>query len=120
MEHCILKIALDTPLDFCFDYLWTETAANCARPQPGQLALVPFGRRQVIGLIVAVVDRTEVPPDKLKQISAVRAQLAPLSETWLELCRFAAEYYQRYSVAHAELRDKFSQPHKKYATSDDN
>ncbi|MBX9799152.1 MAG: primosomal protein N' [Burkholderiaceae bacterium] len=94
MEHCILKVALDTPLDFCFDYLWS-LEADAPRPLTGQLALVPFGRREVMGLIVAVQDETDVPLDKLKSALAVRAQLAPLSAEWIALCTFAADYYQR-------------------------
>lgn len=94
MEHCILKVALDTPLDRCFDYLWS-LEADAPRPLPGQLVLVPFGRREVMGLIVAVHDETDVPLDKLKSALAVRAQLTPLSAQWMALCAFAADYYQR-------------------------
>lgn len=94
MEHRILKIALDTPLDFCFDYRWVG-AAGSSLPLPGQLALVPFGRREVAGVIIAVTETTDVPPDKLKDVLAIRAQLAPLSNAWLALCGFAADYYQR-------------------------
>jgi primosomal protein N' (replication factor Y) len=95
VKHCILKIALDTPLDFCFDYRWSESAESSATPVPGQLAVVPFGRREVVGLIVAIDDKSDVPLDKLKDVLAVRAQLAPLSAHWLALCNFAADYYQR-------------------------
>jgi len=70
-------------------------ATASVEPQPGQLALVPFGRREVVGVIVGVSDRTDVPVDKLKDVIAVRAQLAPLSDKWLALCAFAADYYQR-------------------------
>jgi primosomal protein N' (replication factor Y) len=91
--HCILRIVLDTPLNAVFDYRW-----HCeveARPQAGQLALVPFGPREVMGLIVAVADATDVPLAKLKDALAVRSQLAPLSPQWLALAGFAADYYQR-------------------------
>lgn len=94
MENCILKVALDTPLDFCFDYVW-PLAEGDARPLIGQLVLVPFGRREVMGLIVAVHETTDVPLEKLKQAIAVRTQLAPLSPEWIALCTFAADYYQR-------------------------
>ena len=94
MEQRILQIALDTPLDFCFDYRW-QGMPGSALPLVGQLALVPFGRREVAGVIVGVTDQTEVPPDKLKDVLEVRAQLAPLSDAWLALCGFAADYYQR-------------------------
>ncbi|MFA9216064.1 MAG: hypothetical protein ACEQSK_03065, partial [Sphingomonadaceae bacterium] len=43
--HCILQIALDTPLNAIFDYRWP--CEHAARPQVGQLALVPFGAREV-------------------------------------------------------------------------
>lgn len=92
MPYCILQIALDTPLNSVFDYGWPyEDEA----PQVGQLALVSFGRREAMGIIVAIKDETDVPPDKLKNALAVRTQLSPLSPQWLALAGFAADYYQR-------------------------
>jgi len=93
LPHCILEIALDTPLNSVFDYGWPHKAG--ALPLVGQLALVSFGRREVMGLIVAVKHETGVPPEKLKDALAVRSQLAPLSKEWLALAGFAADYYQR-------------------------
>ena len=96
MEQRILQIALDTPLDRIFDYRWRASAvAGEAEPQVGQLAIVPFGRREVAGLIVGLADQTDVPLDKLKDVIAVRSQLSPLSAQWRALCGFAADYYQR-------------------------
>jgi primosomal protein N' (replication factor Y) len=89
LAHCILQIALDTPLDSVFDYRWVGDA------QVGQLALVNFGRREAVGVIVAVKQETDVPSDKLKDALAVRSQLSPLSGKWLALARFAADYYHR-------------------------
>ncbi|WP_374582611.1 primosomal protein N' [Pseudoduganella sp.] len=93
MAHCILRIALDTPLNAVFDYRWDT--AQTGRPHVGQLAMVPFGPREVVGLIVDILDETDVPEEKLKDALAVRSQLAPLSPQWLALAGFAAEYYQR-------------------------
>lgn len=59
------------------------------------MALVPFGRREVVGLIVAVLDKSDLPVEKLKDVLAVRSQILPLEQSWLALCQFAAEYYQR-------------------------
>ncbi|PHV09277.1 primosomal protein N' [Rugamonas rubra] len=92
-HHCILQIVLDTPLNAVFDYRWVCDAAN--EPRIGQLALVSFGRREVVGLIVGVAHSTEVPEGKLKDALSVREQLAPLSPQWLALAGFAADYYQR-------------------------
>jgi len=93
LPHCILQIALDTPLNSVFDYGWPYEEGQL--PQVGQLALVSFGRREVMGLIVAIKDETDVPPEKLKDALAVRSQLSPLSREWLALAGFAADYYQR-------------------------
>ncbi len=93
MSYCFLEVALDTPLNSCFDYRWPCEPG--AEPAVGQLVLVPFARREVVGLIVAVKTDSEVAPDKLKDALAVRSQLSPLSPRWLALARFAADYYQR-------------------------
>ena len=93
MAYCILNIALDTPLNSCFDYRWACEPG--AEPRVGQLALINFGRREVVGLIVEVKEHTDVPADKLKDALAVRSQLTPLSSAWLQLAAFAADYYQR-------------------------
>ncbi len=94
--HCrILQIALDTPLDTTFDYQWISPAEGAPLPQVGQFALVPFGRREVVGLILAVKEDSAVPADKIRDVIAVRSQLTPLSPAWLALCEFAADYYQR-------------------------
>ncbi|KQW89845.1 primosomal protein N' [Massilia sp. Root418] len=93
MAQCILKIALDTPLNAVFDYRWSGEEGD--RPRIGQLALVPFARREVMGLIVGLAEHSDVPAEKLKDALAVRHQLAPLSAQWLALAGFAADYYQR-------------------------
>ena len=93
MAHCILRIALDTPLNSVFDYGWPHEEG--ATPQVGQLVLVNFANREVTGLIVEIAHETTVPLEKLKNAIAVRHQLTPLSARWLALAGFAADYYQR-------------------------
>ena len=95
MSHFIVQVALDTPLDFYFDYRWVGESATAQPPVRGQLALVPFGQREVIGLIVKVKTSTDVPESKLRDVVAIQEMIAPLGEEWLELCAFAAGYYQR-------------------------
>ena len=94
MEPIYLTIALDTPLDRLFDYRW-EPLEGESLPQIGQIAIVPFGRQEIAGLIVAISDQTEVPMDKMKAVLSVRHQCPPLMPAWVDLCRFAADYYQR-------------------------
>ncbi|MBR7800549.1 primosomal protein N' [Undibacterium fentianense] len=94
MEPIYLTIALDTPLDRLFDYRWEPSPDN-PLPQVGQIALVPFGRQEMAGLILAVHSQTDVPADKIKSVLAVRHQCPALDARWIALCQFAANYYQR-------------------------
>ena len=94
MNSCILKVALDTVLDIAFDYQWT-TQPDETPAQVGQLVLVPFGQRQLIGLILEIAAHSELDPAKLKSALRVYTELVPLSEQWLALCAFAADYYHR-------------------------
>ncbi|MCM1128716.1 MAG: primosomal protein N' [Alistipes senegalensis] len=95
MQPLILRVAIDTPLDNYFDYRWVPASEGEVAPQAGQLALVPFGRRKVMGLIVDVMEKTEVPEARLRDVIAVRREVMPVSSRWMDLCRFAAGYYQR-------------------------
>ncbi|MES2037973.1 MAG: primosomal protein N' [Pseudomonadota bacterium] len=98
MKQVYLRVALDTPLDSTFDYRWTaqeEGGTTVALPQIGQLVALPFGRQEVVGLIMDVVSETDVPPAKLRDVIAVRHELLAMNKEWLALCQFAAEYYQR-------------------------
>ncbi|MBC3869390.1 primosomal protein N' [Undibacterium oligocarboniphilum] len=96
MNSIFVRVALDTPLDRFFDYRFlpadTETGLP---PVAGSLVLVPFGRQEVIGVVVATMDQTGIAPDKIRDVIAVRAQLPPLGSAWLTMAMFAADYYQR-------------------------
>ena len=94
METIFLRIALDTPLDKLFDYRW-QTQTPEELPKVGQLALVPFGRQEIFGLIVEVSDQTDVPLSKLRDAISIRDQVSPLTLEWMQLVRFAADYYHR-------------------------
>jgi len=91
----ILKVAIDTPLDTSFDYRWTQTTKDSALPQVGQFVRLPFGRREVTGLILDVLDSSDVEEDKLRDVIELRHQVPPLSGDWIALCQFAADYYHR-------------------------
>lgn len=85
----IVRVALDTPADDCFDYLADDGVA------PGELVVVPFGKRQVVGVAVARVDESDVPADRLRPIVQRIGWMPPLSAEWIALARFSARYYHR-------------------------
>jgi primosomal protein N' (replication factor Y) len=86
-----VRVALDHPLPTLFDYRYDLAPT----PLPGMLVRIPFGRRDAVGMICAVTDRSDVPLDKLRDVAAICSTLAPLADEWRALTLFAAEYYQR-------------------------
>jgi len=87
----VLRIALALPLRQLFDYL--PGIATVARP--GMRVLVPFGRRKMVGVIVEVADKSELPLEKLAGVIAYPddEQLV-LSDETLELLRWCWRYYK--------------------------
>ena len=88
----VLKVALPSPLRRLFDYLPARATPNGGW-QPGLRVRVPFGRREVVGVIVELTDHSDLPRSQLRNISETLDD-APLPHDWLWLCRFAARYYQ--------------------------
>lgn len=85
----ILKIALDVPLDRLFDYL-----SDGQTVQIGQRVLVPFGRRSQIGIVMGIADTSDFAIEKLKPVTKVFADEAPIDAETLSLIKFSADYYQ--------------------------
>lgn len=88
----ILRVAVPTPLRRLFDYRPGRDSPPGGW-QPGIRVRVPFGRRQVIGVIMECGDHSDFPLDQLKPVAAW-LDAEPLPEDWLWLCRFTARYYQ--------------------------
>lgn len=88
MQKSILKIALDVPLDRLFDYVSNGQLAHI-----GQRVLVPFGRKQLIGIVMDFAEKSEFPLEKLKAVIQVFQDEAPLDQHTLNLIQFSADYY---------------------------
>jgi primosomal protein N' (replication factor Y) len=86
----IAQVALDLPLDRLFDY---RVKAD-SRPEPGLRVRVPFGRGEKIGVIVALSEASELPPEQLKSALEIPDDLPPLPPDFFRLCEFASAYYQ--------------------------
>ncbi|MBV8158678.1 MAG: hypothetical protein JO278_13515, partial [Dyella sp.] len=85
----IARVAIDTPADDCFDYL---AGADIG---PGELVVVPFGKRQVMGVVIERPSETSVPADRVRPVAGHLGWMPPLSAQWIALARFAARYYHR-------------------------
>ncbi len=89
MAQSILKIALDVPLDRLFDYLGGGHDVKI-----GQRVLVPFGRRNQIGIVMDITDSSEFALEKLKPVQQAFTEETPLDADMLNLIKFSADYYQ--------------------------
>ncbi|MBA2653650.1 MAG: primosomal protein N' [Gammaproteobacteria bacterium] len=89
----ILQVALSTPLRQTFDYLLPPELLN-QDIKVGTRVRVPFGRRQVIGVILNIVGASALPEHKLKPIIEIIDTEPLFNSTILELYNFASQYYQ--------------------------
>ena len=86
----IVRVALDVPLSTLFDYTVAEGVAVVI----GQRVIVPFGRRQMVGVVMECVATTDVSPERIKPVTQVLHDSAPLSPELLDLLRFCSDYYR--------------------------
>jgi primosomal protein N' (replication factor Y) len=84
-----IEVAIATPLRKNFEYL-------CPKEQPpkaGSRLLVPFGHRQVVGIMLKQVTKPSIPPEKIKPIIKV-IDTAPLFPSrFLEFMLTLNNYY---------------------------
>ncbi len=85
----IIRVALNVPVDTLFDYQSDEATQH----DIGLRACVPFGKKQVTGVIIAVNSETQVPAEKLKSAHCIFREIEPLPSTLLDLFHFCSQYY---------------------------
>ena len=88
----ILRIAVPVPLHRFYDYLLPPDAVS------NQLLLgirikVPFGKREVIGILVEISTTSDVPHSKLKPATEIIDTQPLFSPSVLQLLRWASDYY---------------------------
>ena len=92
----IVRVALDVPLSTLFDYTVEASVAV------GQRVIVPFGRRQMAGVVMECLAKTDVAPERIKPVKQVLHDSLPLSAELLDLLRFCSDYY-RYPIGQTVL-----------------
>ena len=88
----IIKVAVPCPLYRSFDYLLKPDIYEC-EIKPGMRVRVPFGRQNLIGIIIEQITSSEIANNKLKAISKVLDDNNLLSEDVLKLLLWSARYY---------------------------
>ncbi|ARO86295.1 primosomal protein N' [Nitrosospira lacus] len=85
----IIRVALDVPVNTLFDYLAQDVTAQ----DIGVRVCVPFGKKQVIGVIMEVTTHSLISPSRLRQATHVFQDIPPLPASLLDLFRFCSTYY---------------------------
>jgi primosomal protein N' (replication factor Y) len=85
----IVRVALDIPLSTVFDYFLAENITVVE----GQRVVVPFGRKQVVGVVMEVGANTTLAATRIKEVVQVLDDVPPLPMELLKLLRFCSDYY---------------------------
>ncbi len=88
----ILRVAVPSPLRQLFDYLAPDGAEPA--PSPGCRVLVPFGRRQLVAIVVEVSDRSDLDSSRLRAIRRILDQTPLFPPALFKTLCWAADYYQ--------------------------
>ena len=94
----IARVALDIPLSTLFDY----TVSEGMQAGVGQRVVVPFGKRQRVGVVMAYATAPTLDRDRIKPVTRVLEDTAPLSAELLHLLSFCSDYY-RYPIGQTVL-----------------
>ncbi len=92
MTQLILKIAVPSPLHRSFDYLPPEKVDHACL-QSGVRVRVPFGRRTVIGVLMATSSESEIETHKLKRALALLDDSPVISRDVFDMVQWASDYY---------------------------
>lgn len=92
----LLEIALPLPLRRQFDYLPPAdlNTEQLVQWRPGMLIRVPFGKQELIGVLLSVKTSSSQPSHKLRAAMGIIDQEPALDQELLDLCCWAADYYQ--------------------------
>ncbi len=100
-SRLILRMAIPGPLRRIFDYL-PPLDCDPTQLQAGVRLRLPFGSRQVIGVLLATAQHSEIADKKLRRAQALLDRQPILGEELLKLMHWASRYYQ-YSIGEVIL-----------------
>ncbi|MFK7994908.1 MAG: primosomal protein N' [Granulosicoccus sp.] len=85
----LVQVAIPTPLFRVFDYQWKSNQAIVR----GARVSVPFGRRQVIGVVLGALQHSEVPANKLRAVQRIHDVEPLIPKDLMDLLDWASRYY---------------------------
>jgi primosomal protein N' (replication factor Y) len=89
-QQCeFVQVAIPTPLHQVFDYKWRGNAPV----HPGTRVKVPFGRRNVVGIVVRGIESSSFPANKLRSVTEVLDDQPLVATDIFSLLTWASRYY---------------------------
>lgn len=85
----IIRVALSVPVDTLFDY----QAEDASSHDIGRRVCVPFGKKKLTGIIMAIGKETQVPIEKLKSVYCIFREINSLPPALVDLFQFCSQYY---------------------------
>lgn len=90
----ILRVAVPSPLRQLFDYLPPNQADDSENPVAiGARVKVPFGRRQVVGVVMGTAEGSALPQARLRSASAILDDQPLFSPALYKMLTWAIGYY---------------------------
>ena len=86
-----VDVALNRPLRQAFTYRIPKDLLGSVRP--GMRVAVPFGRRREVGVVVRLLETTELDEKKLRSLSQVLDEKPVVNDELLELLGWLSDYY---------------------------
>ncbi len=86
----IIQVALPVPLNRSFDYLLPD---NMPTPVVGARVMVSFGRRQTLGIVAGISDKSDFPVEQLKAIEQILDTEPLFSDDLWQLLLWSSRYY---------------------------
>lgn len=89
----ILKVAVPSVLRTTFDYFPPANIEEAKLLAPGMRVLVSFGKRQLVGLVMEIADRSNYNPEKIKPVLKLLDTKPMVTSAILKLISWTSEYY---------------------------
>jgi len=84
------QVAIDSPLRKLFDYRIPD---GIDKVEVGSRVLVPFGRRKVVGIIVKLIEQSDIASNRIKNIHTLLDNSTIFNQETFTLIGWAARYY---------------------------
>lgn len=91
-KNLIASIAIPSPLARLFDYVVPQ-AIDIKCLIPGVRIRVPFQHRELVGILIEVKNKSNLPYDKLKSILEILDSEPIFTPDIFKICQFASSYY---------------------------